>query len=896
MSIRYQILLIAMIPVFLIDSFFTWVHIQNGIDQSEQLLQSKGEVVAQQIASASEFNMMSGNYEQIRHLLKLSLNDNDIVYLALYGLDGKIIVSAKADNFDDRATPDYSYYRRPIQTQNLNMEDVFQPDSSNNADNPQTLGWIHMYISRQKLTQKKKQIFIESGILFFAMLLLAVLLTLAISRRLTRPIYTLLTHLKRVETGHLGEVIDDIEGNEIGDVQKGFNSMSRALLANRMQLDQEIKKATLDLMNAVTSLEYNNRELSVARDKAQQADRIKTQFLANMSHEIRTPINGIQGFINLLANSGLQPDQQRYADIIARSTNDLTKIINEILDFSKIESDKIELASERFDLYEILETTRDSLLAGAMEKDIDLYLCIYSDTPARLIGDPLRLKQILINLIGNAIKFTDHGFVAVTVMLQDEDDDSVMLQINIEDSGIGINEQDQKNLFQAFKQIESDTNRRFSGTGLGLVISQNLARLMGGDIKLESEPGSGSCFTLLAPLLKDKDAAQESDIEEGSAMIYAADKRALKEVQTLINHAGYTTETHTLSAASDFEQVRQTLRLNLAYLDLIVLDLRHAPASLPELIDADIRAQCPVIIMHYDASLVDLALYPDCRFISIIQHSSELGPLLNKPENDAKVTPAQPLTHVTTAPRDLLIVDDNPINLALASELTRLWGHNPQQASNAEEAMKLFRNAHFDLILLDIQMPEIDGIQLMQMMRECKPDLTTPIVAITANVLDEEKNRLLKLGFDAFISKPIDEDKLKALLDEDIASTPPTQQESIATVTETSVDYDLTRKLSANNIQLMTATFAMLQLELGDYVHEITAAIDAAEYSQIDTIIHKLQGVCCYAGLPRLKKLLGDYQQAKKIDKDAVIQVCRNIRTELQRIEDVLQQRSEAGF
>ncbi len=895
MSIKYQILLIAMIPVLLIDGFFTWVNIRNGIEQSEQLLQSKGEVVAQQIASASEFNMMSGNFSQIKHLLQLSLNDNDIVYLALYGLDGKIIVSAKTKNFDDKATPDYSYYRHPILSQNLDMQDVFQPDRPTNADAPQTLGWIHMYISRQKLMQKKREIIVQSSILFIAMLLLAVLLTLAISRRLTRPIYTLLNHLKRVETGHLGEVIDDIEGNEIGDVQKGFNSMSRALLANRMQLDQEIKKATLDLMNAITSLEYNNRELSMARDKAQQADRIKTRFLANMSHEIRTPINGIQGFINLLANSGLQPDQQRYADIIVRATHDLTKIINEILDFSKIESDKIELSNERFDLYEILETTRDSLLAGAMEKNIDLYLCIYSDTPAAMIGDPLRIKQILINLIGNAIKFTDHGFVAVTVMLQDEDDDSVMLQIDIEDSGIGISEQDQKSLFQAFKQIESDTNRRFSGTGLGLVISRNLAHLMGGDIKLKSEPGNGSCFTLLVPLQKDKDAPPPGNIEIGRAMIYGADRRALKEVQTRLNHAGYTTETQLLDTASDIDQLQQTLRLNLANLELIVLDLRHAPACLPALIDADIRARCPVIITHYDASLVDLALYPDCRFIAIIQHSSELKTLLHRPQIDHQPLPAAaPASPIS--PKELLIVDDNPINLALASELTRLWGHHPQQASNAEEAMALFRNAHFDLILLDIQMPEIDGIRLMQMMREFNPDLTTPIVAITANVLDEEKNRLLKLGFDAFISKPIDENTLKSLLDEEITPSPGAEQESQANDIETSVDYDLTRKLSANNITLMKSTFAMLQLELSDYVQEITAAIDTAEYGQISAITHKLQGVCCYAGLPRLKKLLGDYQQAKKIDKDAVIQVCRDIRTELLHIGDILQQRNEAEF
>ncbi len=895
MRIKYQILLIAMIPVILIDAFFTWVPINSSINQADQLLQSKGEVIAQQIASASEFNMLAGNHEQIQHLLDVTVNKNNIVYLALYGIDGNIIAQAKSPDFKDDGTPDYSYYRHPIKTQNLDMEDIFQTKDSPDDSALRTLGWIHMYISRNHLIEGRQQIFIEGGIFFISMLMLAILLTLTISRRLTRPIYALLNHLKRVETGHLGETIDKLENNEIGDVQKGFNSMSQALLANRMQLDQKIKNATLDLMNAITSLEYNNRELSIARDKAQQADRIKTQFLANMSHEIRTPINGIQGFINLLARSGLQPDQQRYVDIITRSTEDLTNIVTEILDFSKIESDKIELVKQPFDLYELLETTRDSLFAGAMQKGIDLYLCIYSDTPSHLIGDPFRIKQILINLIGNALKFTDRGFISVTVMLEDESEDNVMLRIEIEDSGIGISEEDQKNLFQAFKQIESDTNRRYTGTGLGLVISQNLARLMGGDIRLHSELEKGSRFTLLTPLQKDPEHTEDLADDDKTAFLLSTDARGLKEIQTLYNRAGYTTETALINAASNIEQLHHQLKINMAYLDLIVLDLRHEHGDMHQLIDDTLRAQCRVIIMHYDQTLVNSELYPDCQFISIISHSSKLEQNIN-PEQDERAHDDKVTTVADNEAKNLLIVDDNPINLALACELTRIWGHHPQQASNANDAMKLFRSQRFDLILLDIQMPEIDGVQLMQMMREFKPDLAIPIVAITANVLDEERERLLNLGFDAFISKPIDESKLQGLLNRQYHCFTHNAAENKSNWREESVDYDLTRKLSANNVKLMKATFSMLQLELPQYVQEITLAIDAEDDQQISAITHKLKGVCCYAGLPELKRLLEQYDDAKKIDKAAILSVCRDIRAELQRIEDVLQQHSEAGI
>ena len=592
----------------------------------------------------------------------------------------------------------------------------------------------------------------------------------------------------------------------------------------------------------------------------------------------------------------MRADQQRYADIIARSTEDLINIVNEILDFSKIESDKVELVNQSFNLYELLETTRDSLFAGAMEKGIDLYLCIYSDTPVQLIGDPFRIKQILVNLIGNAIKFTDRGFVSVTVMLDDETDDNVILKIDIEDSGIGISEEDQKNLFQAFKQIESDTNRRYTGTGLGLVISQNLARLMGGDIRLHSEQGKGSCFTLLTPLQKDPEQTDAPPCEDKSAMIYATSARGLKEIQTLFNHTGYTTETQLLDAASNFDQLHRQLKQQLAYLDVVVLDLRHQHRDMPQLIDADISAACKVIIMHYDQSLVDISNYPDCHFISIINQASQLEQNINPPAHDDRHHSGLPVVAADHA-KKLLVVDDNPINLALACELTRLWGHDPQQANNATDAMKLFRSQDFDLILLDIQMPEIDGIQLMQMMREFKPNLAVPIVAITANVLDEEMQRLLKLGFDAYISKPIDEAKLQGLLNRQypcLTQTADNNADNDNPRAE-SVDYDLTRKLSANNIKLMKATFSMLQLELPCYVQEITLAIDAEEDKQIEDITHKLKGVCCYAGLPELKRLLENYDAAKKIDKQAILAVCREIRAELQRIEDVLQQRSEAG-
>ena len=258
MRIKYQILLIAMIPVLLIDVLFTYVNIISNINQAEKLLQSKGEIIAQQIAGASEFNLLSGSYDQIQHLLDQSIDTNDIIFIAVYNTEGNVIALVESTNYDSELSIEYSYYRQSVQTHNIESEDIFQPDIKNIDTPMRNVGWVHMYISKQQLQKNKTQIYLNGAIFFFAMLVIASLLTLTISRRITRPIYALLHHLKQVETGQLGEIIINVEANEIGDVQKGFNSMSQALLANRMQLDQKIKTATLDLMNAITNLEYNN--------------------------------------------------------------------------------------------------------------------------------------------------------------------------------------------------------------------------------------------------------------------------------------------------------------------------------------------------------------------------------------------------------------------------------------------------------------------------------------------------------------------------------------------------------------------------------------------------------------------------------------------------------------
>ena len=869
LGIKYQILAITLIPVFLIDLFFTYTHINSSIDQENELLQSKSQIIARQIAGASEFNLYSGNDRQIQYLLDQTVGSDDIVLAAVYDRAGKLVAESIDETFDRNKTTDYLYHRQPILAQSIEQADVFNPDISDDRQTD-TLGWVNLYVSRQELENNARRIIVDSIVFFVSILVTALLLTVAISRRITKPIFALIEHLKYVETGQLGKVIEPTEENEIGAVQKGFNRMTRSLLTNRRHLNQRIQQATQQLNVAITDLESKNRELGFARDEAQNANRTKSEFLANMSHEIRTPINGIKGFISLLGQSRLDRTQQRYVEIIEKSTEDLTNIVNEILDFSKMESGKLHIVDEEFDLYEVIEQTRDLLFITVLTKNIDLNLIIFSDTPRRVIGDKLRLKQILLNLIGNAIKFTDRGRVVIRVVLVEQQDDKADIEIAVEDTGIGISAEDQQNLFQAFSQVEDSSTRRFMGTGLGLVISKNLASLMGGDIDMQSRPGEGSRFQLRLPF-KLPTQTEHADGDASTpvkALVFAADRICLMETRSLYERAGVIVEGVEIDNREGIDPVIDTIGRNRSFVDLLVFDLRHLTLELAQLLNPEVLSNIRTIVMDYDRGLE-----PELQaveFASVVSTSQAIADLVAGRQRSIESKPIDRGNGDRMRKR-VLLVDDNHVNLALASELIRLWGHEVIEAENGSEALELFQRESFDLIILDIQMPDIDGISLLGLMREQQPENPAPIVALTANVLNDEADRLLELGFDYFLSKPIDEASFRELLDNDSeygAGKAPPKLLAKADL-DCSVDYEKSLDLCAGNESLLRQIFEIIQRDIPEHRQQLVDASGKGQRDRLGAIAHKLYGVTCYASLPRLKRRVVKFQRQLDRDDDA---------------------------
>lgn len=371
----------------------------------------------------------------------------------------------------------------------LSPEDIQQKSLQ-----PRPIGWLELEFDFSPTLISIYQTILSHLGVFLGCVVAYYFLTSFLSKQIVNPIQGMIKTVVQIREGDLDARIPEVSKGELGELEQGINNMAETILASYTDMQSSVDQATSDLRETLETIEIQNIELDMARREAQQANQVKTEFLANMSHEIRTPLNGIIGFARLLGRSNLTRKQEDYVSTIMSSSQVLLTIINDVLDFCKIEAGKLMLDNRSTNLREAIEDVLTMLEPASSAKGLEVVSLFYADVPEQLVFDPLRLKQVLTNLINNAIKFTDEGSVVIRTMIEQQQQNKATVRISVTDTGIGLTKTQQKALFQAFSQADSSTAREFGGTGLGLVISKRLVEQMGGDIGLESVKDKGSTF------------------------------------------------------------------------------------------------------------------------------------------------------------------------------------------------------------------------------------------------------------------------------------------------------------------------------------------------------------------------------------------------------------------
>jgi len=863
-SLRARMMILILAPTLMVGLLLSSFFVVHRYNELQRQVIDAGANIIQPLAISSEYSMTWHNRDAMRELVSLLHRRHSGIVRAISVFDNHnqlYVTSNHKQNLsllqqdDIRALPDdvsmerhgsLLILRTPITSERYDVDELPDEDAKP-AGNP--LGYVAIELDLQSVRlQQYKEVFVATLMLLFC-LCLAMLFAYRLMRDVTGPIRNMVTTVDRIRRGQLDSRVEGYMLGELNILKNGINAMAMSLTAYHEEMQHNIDQATYDLRETLEQLEIQNVELDLAKKRAQEAARIKSEFLANMSHELRTPLNGVLGFTRQMLKTQLRTTQRDYMQTIERSANNLLSIINDVLDFSKLEAGKLMLEAIPFPLRATLDETLVLLAPSAHEKGLELTVVCDSSVPDNVIGDALRLQQILINLIGNAIKFTEKGYIGLRVGQRVITQSRVELEIQVEDSGIGISEQQQTQLFQAFRQADASISRRHGGTGLGLVITQKLVREMGGEITFSSQPDQGSTFMIRVQLDLNPNAPGMPRVLE------TLSQARIAYVEADANVASAALEM--LSATPlqiDYSETLEGLKASHYPLLLMAMPVGISqPELLNERLINGLLDRADNVLMALPSPMMLLADELKVRGIdgciakpiSLTRLLPMLLDIHTRQVSELPLSPRLPLT--------VMAVDDNPANLKLIGALLEEQVQNILLCSSAEHAIREARQQSLDVILMDIQMPEIDGIRASEIIRGLPHHANTPIVAVTAHAIDGEREQLIKAGMNDYLAKPIDESKLRQLL---ARYTPPpvVSLPELQPILPT-LDWQLALRQAANKPELARDLLRML-LEFLPEVHaKMAQFMTTNEVNALREIIHKLHGSASYSGVPRMKQL-----------------------------------------
>ncbi|WP_425557065.1 two-component sensor histidine kinase BarA [Ferrimonas gelatinilytica] len=868
-SLRTWVLVLALAPTMLVGLILGGYFTSSRFSELETTLLRQGTNIIEPLAIACEYGLQAQNREYTKRLIDQVQRHNAglIKTIAVFDNQNQVLVSSRYQrDFELLRMPENRDFQQGLLLEHygdilvLRAPVIQEALPMGSEPGPRTqLGYVSIQLNKHEALLEQYRAAVVAFIVVLLGVQLNLLFTFRLLKNVTAPITEMVRAVAKIREGKLNTRLEGDLIGELDSLKRGINAMAASLAEYHDEMQQNIDQATSDLRETLEQIEIQNVELDIAKKRALEASRIKSEFLANMSHELRTPLNGVIGFTRQLLKTPLHDNQRDYLQTIERSATNLLSIINDILDFSKLEAGKMVLEKVPFALRDSVDETLQLLSGSAYDKGLELVVEIEEEVPDSLCGDILRIQQVLTNLLGNAIKFTEQGCVRLHLALADRTADRVILRGEVSDTGIGIAKEQQSMLFQAFGQADSSVTRRFGGTGLGLVITKRLVNQMEGQIGFTSEKEKGSTFwfTLsIEPSTFAIDTPLPAAPLQGTRVILLEPRRHSRHaVQQLLRQWQLPVQTIDNLGALPEQPTTEpapVLLLNAQQLD----ESDELPPNYPQRVlmtEGNLAAHWQHLAREGACTLLSMPLSARRLYQSLLKPSAE-KPAQTLPAPAADLPPSSQSSN-ERAPIRLLAVDDNPANLKLITTLLTEMAQNVDSARDGQAAVEKCCQHRYDAIFMDIQMPEMDGLQATAIIRRDSLNRHTPIIAVTAHTLADEQSRILAAGMDDCLTKPIDEQSLARTLKHWVRSP----QES-----EGAVNWPLALSQAGGNPSLAKEMLAMLVDSIPETLAELDHAITMGENDALLRCVHKLHGATCYSGVPDLQKICAQIESSLK--------------------------------